>query len=198
MYQSTGLDSSIHRTHRDLDTSNDLETSLNEKMEDKRRGPQGVQGVQGIEGIQGQGAQGIPGTPGAKGDTGKTGSMFPHSVTRSFLVMGIVFTLVVAAMGYQQYVIGEQQAQLDDQQQGLADLVVANRKIIKTTNDALCNIRADLADRVQAAEDYLADVEAGRRQAIQGITEADINRTLAGQKTTLKGLRPLICPTPPG
>lgn len=58
---------------------------------------------------------------------------------------------------------------------------------------ALCALRADVEARVANAERYLADVKAGRREPIRGITVADIKRSLRDQRRTIDSLMILDC-----
>lgn len=56
-------------------------------------------------------------------------------------------------------------------------------------HDALCAMRADLERR---AYDLAAFIEAGRR--IPGVTQADLVRSLQGQRRTIESLEILDCP----
>ena len=57
----------------------------------------------------------------------------------------------------------------------------------------MCNFVVDLHARYQAGLDYRADVEEGRRPIIPGLTFADLQRSLDGQKATLESFRGLDC-----
>lgn len=61
---------------------------------------------------------------------------------------------------------------------------------------ALCALRGNFEERIAASEEYLADVEAGRREPIAGITTADIQRGLDNQLATVNALSGLRCPAP--
>lgn len=62
--------------------------------------------------------------------------------------------------------------------------------------DALCALRQNFEERIAASEEYLADVKAGRRKPIAGITNADIKRGIDNQRQTVVALSGLRCPAP--
>lgn len=63
----------------------------------------------------------------------------------------------------------------------------------KQTRHALCTFRADLTGRRNDLVKYRDDVKSGRRQAVPGITKADIATSLHNQNATLRSLRGLAC-----
>jgi hypothetical protein len=58
---------------------------------------------------------------------------------------------------------------------------------------ALCALRADLVVRVDRSKEYLADLDAGRRKPIPGITRSDIADGVANQERTIRALKGLDC-----
>lgn len=163
-------------------------------------GDKGAHGQAGDVGLTGQtgltGHEGIPGEKGERGDTGLQGksTILSRHVSVSFLLLAVVGSIVLGILTFNILQnrglirdLDEQQLQLDRQQKAIAALSVS-------TNRALCSFVSNLRQRVESSEAYLADVQAGRRQAIQGITEQDIKQSLNGQKATLASLEPLHCP----
>lgn len=63
----------------------------------------------------------------------------------------------------------------------------------KTTN-ALCDLRADLERRVHASEVYLDDIRIHPENAIPGITQAMVTRSLRDQRRSVDALSNLNCP----
>lgn len=61
------------------------------------------------------------------------------------------------------------------------------------THDALCTFRDDLERRANETAFYISQIELGIRPGIPGITTADLRRSLAAQKATLKSLDGLNC-----
>lgn len=108
---------------------------------------------------------------------------------RSFLVLVLLFTAVLAAFAYSLIQNHRQTAAV----QRLAE---QNRIIVlqgKQAHDALCVFRADLDRRAVDGENFIADLVAGRRDPIPGITIADLQRSVAGQRSTLEALSNLDC-----
>ena len=60
------------------------------------------------------------------------------------------------------------------------------------TNDALCNLRIDVRQRVAGAEAFLKDHPDG----IPGIPVATLRQSLDGQRRTVAALSTLNCPPP--
>lgn len=58
---------------------------------------------------------------------------------------------------------------------------------------ALCALRHDLELRVERSEQYLDDVEEGRREPIPGLTALDIRRSVDSNETTIRALDGLDC-----
>jgi len=58
---------------------------------------------------------------------------------------------------------------------------------------ALCSYAANLQEQVDQSRQYLADVEAGRRPRIQGITDEDITLQVRRQQAVLDSLDDLHC-----
>lgn len=61
------------------------------------------------------------------------------------------------------------------------------------TRRNLCRFVDNLEDRRDAQQDYLEDVEAGRRQIIPGLNPADLQRSIDSQTATLMSFRDLHC-----
>lgn len=61
------------------------------------------------------------------------------------------------------------------------------------TNAALCAFKSNLEQRALDAEQYIADVQDGKREVIPGITIADLQRSLFNQQQTLDALEELSC-----
>lgn len=57
------------------------------------------------------------------------------------------------------------------------------------THTALCTLQADLAQRVQSSNDFLATHPHG----IPGVSAASIRASITGQERTIKALEPLQC-----
>lgn len=71
-----------------------------------------------------------------------------------------------------------------------------NRVLVKDglqAHDALCVFRDDLDNRADQGEQFIADIVAGKRDPIPGITIPDLQRSVAGQRSTLKALSVLDC-----
>lgn len=66
-------------------------------------------------------------------------------------------------------------------------------RVASETHDALCSFKLDLKRRYSNGQGYVADVREGRRPIIQGITLADLERSLSNQRSTLDSLKPLDC-----
>lgn len=62
-------------------------------------------------------------------------------------------------------------------------------KVARSTHDALCTFKGDLEQRYQGGRQFLIDHPEG----IPGISPADIERSLANQKSTLHALSALDC-----
>ena len=62
-------------------------------------------------------------------------------------------------------------------------------EVARSTNGALCSLRADMERRVAASEDFLKDNPNG----IPGISNEDIQTALANQKRTIDALGNLDC-----
>jgi hypothetical protein len=58
---------------------------------------------------------------------------------------------------------------------------------------ALCALRADLEVRAESSQEYLADLDAGRREPIPGITRRDITDGIQNQRRTIRALGSLEC-----
>lgn len=58
---------------------------------------------------------------------------------------------------------------------------------------ALCSFKDDLRQRRDAGQAYLADLKSGKRVPIPGITQADIQRSIDAQTSTLNSLSGLGC-----
>ncbi len=138
-------------------------------MDRGERGPKGDHGQHGDGGVQGErGLQGIQGDPGQD-------SFTPKQITRSFVAMCVVFFLIILILAWN---------------------IQRNRQLIRDGREAkaaLCTFRADLQRRVADTEDFVASVKAGNRPPIQGISVADLERSLSGQRSTLAALK-LDCP----
>lgn len=153
----------------------------------EQEGPQGVQGEQGVRGLQGptgQGTEGEPGQEGAQGEKGERGASgpLPRRVTASFVALVAVAFVITSALGYE---IKQNRDVLDRLEVGEAEAIQAH--------DALCSFRKDLKGRTARTREFMADVEAGRRPPIAGISTNDLQRSLDGQEATLKSLDPLKC-----
>jgi hypothetical protein len=61
------------------------------------------------------------------------------------------------------------------------------------TNGALCELRGDLERRHNDLATYLADVRAGKRRIIEGVTVGELERELAGRRDSLDSLAGLRC-----
>lgn len=73
-----------------------------------------------------------------------------------------------------------------NQDRGIANLA-------RETHDSLCAFRQDLASRQRDTENYIKDVEEGRRPIIQGITLAELRQSVANRQATLDSLSELDC-----
>ena len=61
------------------------------------------------------------------------------------------------------------------------------------THSALCAFKGDLAERQRNARKYVADVRSGDREAIAGITLAEIQQSISTRQDTLDALASLDC-----
>lgn len=78
----------------------------------------------------------------------------------------------------------------------VAALAVAGTYTYTQTSEAeraLCALRLNLEVRVADSEKYLADVRAGKREPVRGITEADIRTSIRNQRQTIDALSELDC-----
>jgi hypothetical protein len=67
------------------------------------------------------------------------------------------------------------------------------RRVAVETHGALCALKVDLERRAVASEQYVEDVEEGRRRLIKGITLTDLRRSIDNQRATLASLSELDC-----
>jgi hypothetical protein len=67
------------------------------------------------------------------------------------------------------------------------------RHLAEETHASLCAFKTDLQIRHDAGKDYVAAVESGERLIIPTFTLADLKRSLAGQRATLRSLSDLSC-----
>lgn len=66
-------------------------------------------------------------------------------------------------------------------------------RVATETHSALCALKADVRRRWIAGERYRQRVALGEAQIIAGLTMADLDRSLAGQRSTLDALAHLDC-----
>lgn len=109
----------------------------------------------------------------------------------------IILVVVAAlAISVQTYVLVHQQRRLDRQQDQTVALIHQNRMLAKQgaqARDAFCALRIERIQQIQQTKDYIADLEAGRRQPIPGITIADLKRSLLTPEGTLRATSDLGC-----
>jgi hypothetical protein len=67
------------------------------------------------------------------------------------------------------------------------------KAVAAETHAALCALKNDLAGRKARSEEFLADVHAGRRPRIEGISDNDLRRSIDNQQDTLDVLSELSC-----
>jgi hypothetical protein len=91
--------------------------------------------------------------------------------------------LIMAGLGVFLYIDAQHE------RQNLANQIAAQ----ENTRIALCAFKKDLARRARDTEQFIADVQAGRRKPIPGISLADFQRSLRGQRSTIKSLSDLPC-----
>lgn len=164
------------------------------------RGPAGDKGAHGQAGDMGltgvQGDVGHEGPKGERGDTGPEGksSLLARHVSVSFVLIVLVTTLVLAAMGYAitkardvSSKNTELIASIDRQQNEI-------QRIARQTHDALCAQRVKDTHDIERSRQYLADVKAGKRKPIIGITEEDILFSIADEQAKVDSLSELTCP----
>jgi hypothetical protein len=60
-------------------------------------------------------------------------------------------------------------------------------------HDALCVYRADLQSQLDSSRQYLADISAGRRKIVPGLSAADITNGIRRQQASVDALRDLGC-----
>lgn len=137
------------------------------------RGPKGDHGQGGDLGLTGeQGEQGIQGKQGEHGES----TVLSRNISVSFVALAVVFTLVVGFLAYN---------------------ISYNRGLAKdgaAAKDALCALRQNIHERSVATAGFIANIQSGQRPPISGITIADLQRSLDGQRQTLQTLRSLNCP----
>ena len=143
-------------------------------------GPQGPIGPQGAIGPAGEG-NGTPGPQGEQGERGQAGPLDSRIKTAFGLVVFVAFAVVT----FQGYGIQENRE--------LIGRLAANEAEALEAHAALCSFKADLARRVATSQKFIADLEAGRRPPIQGISVNDLRRSVDGQQATLDSLGPLEC-----
>lgn len=67
------------------------------------------------------------------------------------------------------------------------------RALAVSTRDTLCIVRTNLAGRLARAEEYNADVKSGKRPLLPGFSLRELEKDVADQQATLKGLGTLVC-----
>lgn len=75
----------------------------------------------------------------------------------------------------------------------LVIIVVRLEDLARENRTYICRFVADLNERYDRGVKYQADVEAGRVPIIPGLTLADLQRSIDGQKATLESFRGLDC-----
>lgn len=138
-------------------------------------GATGGTGERGAPGDQGPPGIGKKGAQGPTGQRGKPGRALSHQVTRSFIAIVVLFVLVLSAMAY------------------FVSRNWALAKEGKEAHDALCAFKLDLTGRAKNTQDYIDDVQTGKRVIINGLTIADLTRSRDQQDATLRSLRNLKC-----
>lgn len=101
---------------------------------------------------------------------GKLGSL------QSWIVGGLAFIVVFSLtmtmiMLWQAYRFGEASAEL--------------RRTVSDQHSVLCAQKINTEESIASSKKYLEDVKAGRRQPVPGITETDIQQSLARQEKFL-------------
>lgn len=66
-------------------------------------------------------------------------------------------------------------------------------EVANETHTALCALKSDIRRRWLAGEQYRKRVERGDVPLVAGLTMADLERSLAGQRATLDSLAQLDC-----
>lgn len=156
------------------------------------RGPAGDKGAHGQAGDMGltgvQGETGHEGQKGERGDTGPEGksSLLARHVSVSFVLIVLVTTIVLAVMGY---AIAQNRGLLADVNRQQNEI----QRIARQTHDALCAQRVKDTHDIERARKYLADVKAGKRKPIIGITEEDILFSIADEQAKVDSLVGLDC-----
>lgn len=92
---------------------------------------------------------------------------------RRMVATGLIFAAIVGGLWW-------------NQDRGL-------KAVATQTHDALCAFKTDLERRSRATEEFIDDVKHGRRPPIQGVSLADLRRSLDTQRSTLQALKTLDC-----
>jgi hypothetical protein len=72
-------------------------------------------------------------------------------------------------------------------------VLLAAAEVAIETHDTLCLLKAAHQRDVTRTEKFIDEIRQGERGMIPGISLADLNQSLAVQRTTLKSLEPLRC-----
>lgn len=130
-----------------------------------------------------------------------------RNVSITFLILIGAVAIALAILGYfiwknhdlisrvddQQDLIQLQQASIKHQQQESERQQAEIEALGKSTHDTLCIVRTNLAGRLARAEEYNADVRSGKRPLLPGFALAELEKDVADQQATLKGLGGLRC-----
>lgn len=109
-----------------------------------------------------------------------------RNISVSFFVLVAVAAVVFAILGWN---VWQNHKALDQSRANQREI----RALAASTRDTLCIVRTNLAGRLARAEEYNADVRSGKRPLLPGYTLAELEKDVAEQQATLKGLGGLRC-----
>lgn len=113
-------------------------------------------------------------------------NIFVRSISVSFLVLVLLVAGAFAILGYNVW-----------QNRQAVERTRANQREIRalaaSTHETLCIVRTNLAGRLARAEEYNADVKSGKRPLLPGFSLRELEKDVAEQQATLKGLGTLRC-----
>lgn len=109
-----------------------------------------------------------------------------RSISVSFVVLALAGAVAVAILSYN---VWQNRQAIDQAQKNRRDI----RALATSTHDTLCIVRTNLAGRLARAEEYNADVKSGKRPLLPGFSLRELEKDVAEQQATLKGLGTLQC-----
>lgn len=66
-------------------------------------------------------------------------------------------------------------------------------ELARSTNDALCDFKHNIENRVAITQQFYDDIRAGRRPPVPGISDSDLQRSIDTQRSALVSLSDLDC-----